>query len=124
MSNTDMGIFPAPPINASMPISYAIRRMKELSITSIPVMDKKRREKRIGIMTLPNMLGPHSEKVRTMATWDMRMVKRESSGRVALDVMSEIGTTWVAVEDGNTYVGCVTLKQILNEYKKQLEMLD
>ena len=52
------------------------------------------------------------------------MVKLDSSGRVALDVMSEMKTTWVAVENDNEYVGCITLKQIINGYKKQLEMHD
>ncbi len=108
-------------VDARLPVSYAIKRMKEFGITSIPVVDKTRRKNRLGMIALLNMGSIHSEKARTVATWDIRMVKLGSSGRVALDVMSEMKTTWVAVEDGNEYVGCITLKQIVNEYKKQLE---
>ncbi len=109
-------------IDARLPVSYAIKRMKEFGITSMPVVDKTKREKRVGMIALSNIHNIHSEKVRTVATWDIRMVKLDSSGRVALDVMSEMGTTWVAVEDGKGYVGCITLKRIVNEYKKRLEM--
>lgn len=108
-------------VDARLPVSYAIKRMKEFGITSIPVVDKTRRKNRLGMIALLNMGSIHSEKARTVATWDIRMVKLGSSGRVALDVMSEMKTTWVAVEDGNEYVGCITLKQIVNEYKKRLE---
>ena len=108
-------------VDARLPVSYAIKRMKEFGITSIPVVDKTRRKNRLGMIALLNMGSIHSEKARTVATWDIRMVKLDSSGRVALDVMSEMKTTWVAVEDGNEYVGCITLKQIVNEYKKRLE---
>ena len=111
-------------VDAGAPVSYAIKRMKELGISSMPVVDKTQRKKRVGMIALLNIHSIHSKKVRAVATWDIRMVKLDSSGRVALDVMSEMKTTWVAVENDNEYVGCITLKQIINGYKKQLEMHD
>ena len=108
-------------VDARLPVSYAIKRMKEFGITSMPVVDKTQRGKRVGMITLLNIHNIHSEKVGAVATWNIRMVRLDSNGKVALDVMSEMGTTWVAVEDGNEYVGCITLKQIVNGYKKRLE---
>ncbi|MCL5413132.1 MAG: chloride channel protein, partial [Candidatus Marsarchaeota archaeon] len=108
-------------VDARLPVSYAIKRMKEFGITSIPVVDKTGRKNRLGVIALLNMRNTYSEKVRAVAAWDIRMVKLDSSVGPVLDVMSEMKTTWVAVEDGNEYVGCITLKQIVNEYKKRLE---
>ncbi len=115
-------------VDAEVTVADAIKRMKELDITSIPVIDKRRRTKggklgALGMVALANIHHAPSERVRKFVKWDIRRVRLDSTGRIAIGVMSEAGTTWVAVEEGNKYVGCITLRQIVKEYNRRLKDL-
>jgi len=98
--------------------AHVKRRMQELSIPNLPVIDSLAERNFVGRISLLKIQGMNSGRLKRVKKDHMESVKSSSTAREALDIMAKNKTTWVPVVSGRRYMGCVTLNGIEKEYNR------
>ncbi len=103
-------------VSADDNVTHARKRMVHLRFSSLPVIDTDKNL--LGKITMLKASGLKGSVKLSNVVKHIRSVRPESSTREAIMAMVKNRAMWVPVVSDNKYLGCVTLKQIDNEYNK------
>ncbi|MEM3186134.1 MAG: chloride channel protein [Conexivisphaerales archaeon] len=98
-------------------LATAEEKMESLGITSLPVVEGDRL---LGTVYLYDILHRGSEKVREVMKQDKIMVGKETTAFDAWESITKEKSSWAAVISDGSYLGVVTLQDILSVYRSKI----